>query len=145
MKIHDEDSSRSILVATDGSPASKSAAYVACYVASILQWSIHALYVVDATQAFDIYGDYGQEWGRWRRGVSNRARIIGFREWGTMALAEIEELCRIMKVPASGEMILGDVATTILKSSARHCLLAVGRRGNLHSQDLDYLGRNFRT
>jgi len=133
-----------ILLAVDGSPSSKAAAYDAVQVSSALGWNIHALYVVDAAQVFEMYSDSSQELGKLGEQISNEQPITLFEEQGTLTLAEIDELCQERSVPVTTEMIFGGVPETILKSADRFDLLALGRRGNHHVKDPHHLGHNFR-
>ena len=133
-----------ILLAVDGSPSSKAAAYAATQIASVLRWNIHAIYVVDAAQVFEMYSDPSRELNKLNGEISNEHLITLFEEQGTLTLAEIDELCQEMNIPVTTEMIFGGVPETILGVSKQFGLLAIGRRGNHHSQDTHYLGRNFR-
>jgi len=134
----------SILLAVDGSPSAKAAAFTAVEVASTLNWNIHALYVVDAAQVFEMYSDSSQELNKLGGEISNERLITLFEEQGMLTLAEIDELCQEMNVPITTEMIFGGVPETILEVSKGFNLLALGRRGNNHISDSQHLGRNFR-
>ena len=134
----------SILLAVDGSPSAKAAAYAATQVASALRWNIHALYVVDAAQVFEMYSDSSQELGKLGEEISNEQRITFFEEQGTLALTEIDAMCQERDVQVTTDMIFGGVSETILKSAEQFALLALGRRGNHHLKDTHHLGNNFR-
>lgn len=134
----------SILLAVDGSSSAKAAAYTAAQVASVLEWKIHALYVVDAAQVFEMYSDASRELGQLGGEFSNEQPVTLFEEQGTLSLIEIEEMCQNMNVPLTTEMIFGGVPETILEASKHFSLLAIGRRGNHHETDGHHLGGNFR-
>jgi len=134
----------SILLAVDGSPSSKAAAYVASQVASTFEWNIHAMYVVDAAQVFEMYSNPSQELSKLDGEISNERLITLFEEQGSLTLAEIDELCQEMNVPVTTEMIFGGVPEIILEASKQYRLLAIGRRGNHRAQDSHRLGHNFR-
>ena len=134
----------SILLAVDGSPSAKAAAYAATQVASTLNWDIHALYVVDAVQVFETYSDPSRELGKLGNEISNQHLVTLFKEQGMLTLAEIDVLCQEMNVPITTEMIFGGVPETIIEASKRFSLLAMGRRGNQHVENTHHLGSNFR-
>ncbi len=79
-----------ILRAVDGSRAAKSAAYAVARIASTLQWQIHAQYVVDLSQTFELFADSSPETGRPEDNLSNAERAKAFRQRGTLALNEVE-------------------------------------------------------
>ena len=144
MKDTQQFKPNNILLAVDGSRSSKAAAYAATQVASALKWKIHALYVVDAAQVFEMYGDTSQELGKLGGEFSNEEPVTLFEEQGTLSLIEIEELCQNMNVPVTTEMIFGGIPETILNASKQFGLLALGRRGNHYERDGNHLGGNFR-
>ena len=134
----------SILLAVDGSSSAKAAAFEATQVASALGWNIHALYVVDAAQIFEMYSDTSRELSKLGGEISNEETITLFEEQGTLTLAEVDELCQEVNVPVTTEMIFGGVPETILEASKQFGLLALGRRGNHLVKDHHHLGHNFR-
>ena len=107
----------SILLAVDGSPSAKATAYAAAQIASKMQWRIHALYVVDVTQVFDPYSDISQELSELGEEMPYEQKVKLFEEQGTLALAEIEDLCEQMNVPITTEMVFGGVPVNILQIS----------------------------
>jgi nucleotide-binding universal stress UspA family protein len=143
MKNTQEFKHDSILLAVDGSPSAKAAAYAATQVASTLNWNIHALYVVDAVQVFETYSDPRKELGKLEGEISNERLITLFEEQGMLTLAEIDELCQEMNVPITTEILFGGVPETILEVSKQFSLLALGRKGNHHDKDSHHLGWNF--
>ena len=136
--------SNSILLAVDGSSSAKAVAYAAAQVASALEWNIHALYVVDAAQVFEMYSDTSRELSKLGGEISNEQLVTLFEKQGTLSLIEIEELCLEMNVSLTTEMIFGGVPETILEASKHFSLLALGRRGNHYERDGHHLGGNFR-
>jgi len=133
----------SILLTVDGSLPSKSAAYAATQIASAMGWRLHALYVVDVTQVFEVYSDTTRELSELGDEVLHEQQITLFEEQGTLALAEIEGLCQEMNVPVTTEMIFGGVSNIILKAARQYSLVALGRRGNRHKKNIQHLGSNF--
>ena len=133
----------SILLAVDGSRSAKAAARAAARIAFAMDWKIHALYVVDATQVFEMYTDTTKELSELGEDLPNEEKITLFEEQGTLALAEIEELYQQMDVPLTTEMIFGGIPETLLEAAKAYCMLAIGRRGNRHEKDKNHLGSNF--
>lgn len=134
-----------VLLAVDGSPSAKSAAYAVAQIASGLQWGIHALYVVDIPQVFDMYGSARQELSQ-LEGVlpAKRRRVTLFKEHGTLALTEVRGICEAMHVPITTEMLAGNTTEIILSHASNYSLLGLGQRGNRHKDDREHLGSNFR-
>jgi nucleotide-binding universal stress UspA family protein len=135
--------SKGILLAVDGSPSAKATAYAAVQIASEMQWCIQALYVVDVSQVFNPYNDISKELSELGEEMPYEQKETLFEEQGTLALAEIEELCQQMKVPVTTEMVFGDVSDTILEASEGYNLLAIGHMGNRHAKENNHLGSNF--
>ena len=108
-----------------------------------MQWRIHALYVVDVTQVFDPYSDISQELSELGEEMPYEQKVKLFEEQGTLALAEIEDLCEQMNVPITTEMVFGGVPVNILQISEEYDLLAIGHMGNRHAEEKRYLGSNF--
>ena len=144
MATNQPSKSDSILLAIDGSMSAKGAALAATQIASVMQWSLHAVYVVDSTEAFDLYSDIVPELGELRNDVPDERKITLFEEQGTLALAEIIGMCQRVNVPITTEMVMGNTQNIILDSANQYNLLALGRRGNRHETDTQHLGSNFR-
>lgn len=132
-----------ILLAVDGSPSAKAAAFAAIQIASETRWHLHALYVVDITQVFDPYSNVSQELSELGDEMPFEQKVKLFEEQGTLALAEVEELCQQMSVPVSTEMVFGGVPVNILQISKGYDLLAIGHMGNRHAKEPKHLGSNF--
>jgi len=120
----------SILLAVDGSSTAKAAAYAATQMATVLQWGINALYVVDVTQVFEPYGNTSKELSELGDEIPHEQKISLFKEQGSFALMEIEDICQQMHVPLTTEILFGGVPDIILQASKGYNLLAIGRRGN---------------
>ena len=133
-----------ILLAVDGSHPSSSAARAAAWIAKSLHWSIHAVYVVDAAQVFEMYGDTTPELSEFGTQVPDEQQFDLFKEQGLLALAEVESLCQLVDVPVTTELIFGGVPHVVLESARQYQLLALGRRGNRHENVSQHLGSNFR-
>jgi len=132
-----------ILLAVDGSPSSKAAAYAAIQLASKMQWDLHALYIVDVTDVFDIYTDTSKELSELEEETLRERKVGLFKEQGSLALTEIEGICQGMNIPVTTEIRFGGVPEIILKASKGYSLLSIGRRGNRHVKDSKHLGSNF--
>lgn len=134
-----------IYLAVDGSPSSRSAAFVAAQIAAIKHWSLHAVYVVDITQAIDMYGDIEQELSELGDEIPQSDRPISLlKEQGNLALMEIKGICNSLNVPLTTDMIAGSTSTIVLETSSEYSLLALGRQGNRHQGESQHLGSNFR-
>jgi len=90
-----------ILLAVDGSPSSKAAAYAAIQLASKMQWDLHALYIVDVTDVFDIYTDTSKELSELEEETLRERKVGLFKEQGSLALTEIEGICQGMNIPVT--------------------------------------------
>jgi len=134
-----------ILLAVDGSPSSRSAAYAAAKIAFARTWSIHALYVVDIAGALGPYTPIDRELSELgNERPENEQRLTLLEEQGTLALEEVKGICESLHVPLTTELVAGDIPTVILDSVHRYNLLALGRRGNRHKGEFEHLGSNFR-
>lgn len=136
------ENAKDILLAVDGSVSAKSATNIAVKFASALQWSIHAEYIVDVTQVFEIYGSTDQELSELDNYEPDRKHIKLFEEQGNLVLDEVESLCLQKKVSVTSDMIFGGIPNLLLDASKKYGLLALGRRGN--RREHDSLGTNFR-
>ena len=133
-----------ILLAVDGSPSSRSAAFAAAQIASAKQWGMHAVYVVDITQAVDIYGNIDQELSELGDELPERGqRISLLEEQGNLALVELRGICSSLNVQLTTDMVAGNISTIMLETAPQYSLLALGRQGNRH-KDSQHLGGNFR-
>lgn len=141
-KIQQHDSGK-ILLAVDGSSSAKAAAYAAAQIAPALRWDLHALYVVDVTQVFEIYRDTSQELSEFGEEIPHEQKVALFEEQGALALAEIKALCQERRVSVTTEMLFGGIPEIILKKSQDYNLLAIGRLGNRHLKDPRHFGSNF--
>jgi len=143
MDSDQESKSNSILLAIDGSIPAKAAAIAAAQIASWTHCSLHALYVVDVTQIFEIYSDTSRELSELDEEIANDQKVSLFEKQGALALAEIEGVCQQMEVPLTTEIVFGGVSDIILKNIEGHTMLALGRRGNRHGKGKQRLGSNF--
>ena len=143
MKKAQKTISDSILLAVDGSQSAKASALVAAQVASAMHWGLHALYVVDVTDVFDIYTDTSKELSELGEEMLSEQKVRLFKEQGSLALAEIEGICQGMDVPLTTEISFGGIPEIVLKTSKGYNLLAIGRRGNRHKKEAKHLGSNF--
>ena len=134
-----------ILAAVDGSPSSRSAAYAAAQMASLLHWSMHALYVVDLTEALEPYNPINRdlsELGDERPEGEKRLTLL--EEQGLLVLEEVRTMCEKYTVSVTTEMMAGDIPSIILDAAGQYDILALGRRGNHHNGEMNHLGSNFR-
>jgi nucleotide-binding universal stress UspA family protein len=145
MNEHKQTDPGKVLLAIDGSPSARSAAYAAAQLASVMHWGLHALYVVDITQVYDMYGNVQRELSELESDMlPTQRRITLFEEQGTLALTEVQGVCEALNVSITTEMIAGNVADIILDNAPKYKLLTLGQRGNRHPGDSEHLGSNFR-
>jgi nucleotide-binding universal stress UspA family protein len=142
--IEKEEPTNRILVATDGSPAAEAAASIAIQVAAGQNLVVHGLYIVDEVLALDnAYADFRQELGA-ATAITSRTQLLGQLEaQGSVVLESLESQCGSAKVPATTEILFGGVPELVLLQAGKAQLLALGRRGHGHADDVDHLGRNF--
>lgn len=139
------NASEAILVAQDGSRAAKATADVAIFIAKSLALSIQGLYVVDEPLIMDTYARHRRELGISEKSLS-RAELVSRSEFqGLEAMEWLKIRSQGAVVPVAVKMLAGGVPQLVLREAASSRMLAMGRRGHGHSEDIDHLGRNFRT
>ncbi len=134
-----------ILLAMDGSPASKIAANAAIQIAKQRNLLILGLYVVDEAFISDPQSDILAELGMKEKPTSKADLLSRFVLQGESALVWLEKSCRESDVMASTNLLFGSVTETIIKEAAQATMVALGRRGHSHITDNDQLGLNFRS
>ncbi len=137
------NSSKTLLVADDGSPAAQAAANVAIQIAQSRDLLVRGLYIVDEALILDTYADYRRELGGGPEISSRDDLITWFKKQGESALRELEARCQAAQVAATTDLLFGGVPEMVLREAGQAQLLAVGRRGHGHTGDSGYLGRNF--
>jgi nucleotide-binding universal stress UspA family protein len=136
------ETSHTILVATDGSPAAHTAASAAIQVAKALHLVIEGLYVVDELLTLDPYADYQAELDGEQ--VSSRSDLVArFEQQGAAALRQLEAESRTQGIPTTVEIEIGGVSEVVLQRAKQAQLLVLGRRGRGHHDDSGHLGRTF--
>jgi nucleotide-binding universal stress UspA family protein len=141
-----------ILVANDYSLESRAAADAALQIARIRDLAIQGLYVVEEVLALDTYANYHAELSVLSNGSNaggreptSRAELVSwFENQGKLALHWLETVCAEAGVPVTTKLLAGGVSELILRDAAQARLLAIGRRGISHKDDLESLGHNFR-
>ena len=88
------DSSATLLVADDGSPAAQAAANVAVQIAKSRDLLVRGLYVVDEALILDTYADHRRELGNVPEVTSRDDLIAWFKKQGESALRELEARCQ---------------------------------------------------
>jgi nucleotide-binding universal stress UspA family protein len=136
--------SNTILVAIDGSPASKSSARTGIEIAQRDGMGIRGLYVVDEVLVMDGDINYRGELDEDIKIPAGKDMTGLFEEQGEKALAWLDERCQRANVPYTYDMIFGGVTDVVVRESKEADLLALGRRGRGHADDIDHLGRMFR-
>jgi nucleotide-binding universal stress UspA family protein len=139
-----QNHTNTILIALDGSPASKIAAETGVYFAKILQFAIRGLYVVDIDLVveplfMDSYIQSNRNNDEWSSQTSDEI----LHRQGEELLAWLEEICIFEGIPFSMDIKRGDVSELLLQEEADCELVTLGRRGLTHSGDKDELGRYF--
>ena len=136
--------SQKIIIALDGSLVANNAADVAIEIAQAESLLIEGLYIVDEPLVFDPYANYSRELGSDRK-VNSRSQLIDlFETIGLETLTGLEVKCKSKGVAVTTNMYLGNVPDLILENAKGAFFLALGRRGNSHVNDIDYLGEYFR-
>ncbi len=137
------DTSRVVLVATDGSSTAQGAINVAVHIARSLDLEIRGLSVVNETLMLNPYADYDREFAARDQPTSHDELLDSLKQRGREALDWLEERCQAENVPVSTDLILGGVPETIIHQARGVGMLALGRRGHGHSDDSGHLGSNF--
>jgi nucleotide-binding universal stress UspA family protein len=143
MSSNINNSSKTLLVADDGSPAAQAAANVAIQIAQSRDLLVRGLYVVDEALILDTYADYRGELGGGPEIGSRDDLITWFKKQGESALRELEARCQAAQVAATTDLLFGGVPEMVLREAGQVQLLAMGRRGHGHTGDSGYLGSNF--
>ncbi len=134
-----------IVIAQDGAPDALVAEDIAIQIAQSQNLSVHGLYVVDETLALNTYADYRHELESDRESASRAELLIRLEEQGNAVLQMLEARCQAAGVPVTAELLAGGVPEMVLRESKQARLLAIGRRGHGHEDDVHHLGQNFRT
>jgi nucleotide-binding universal stress UspA family protein len=144
---------KTIVVAQDGSPAARAAANTAIHIAQHLKLEVRGLYIVDESMILDTYVDHFSELRRTRfvsqlnggGTLHSRNDLVDIlAERGHSTLRWLKDRCRIARVNANSELLVGGITTMILRKSRNAFLLALGRRGLRYAGDPHRLGHHFR-
>jgi len=146
-----EHGSPYILVANDDSSGARAAAKAACQIARAQDLAIRGLYVADESLALDTYASYQDELpilpdtNDYGREPKSRAELMRwFENQGTLALDWLQTAGKEAGVSVTTKLLAGGVSELVLRDAAQARLLAIGRRGHSHKDDLASLGHNFR-
>ena len=140
-----------ILVAADNSSEARAAANAALQIAQKQNLAIQGLYVIEEALAFDTYANYHTELpvlsiatNGSDREPSSRAELMNwFEKQGKSALRWLETACEEGGTPITTKLLVGGVSELILRDASQARMLAIGRRGHGHKDDLKSLGRHF--
>jgi len=136
--------SQKIIVASDGSRTARNAVEVAVQIARAEALLVEGFYVVDEPLIMEPYTAYTKELGS-DHGVASRANLIDwFEKRGNVVLDQLQEQCASQEVPVITEVLLGGIPELILDKAKQITFLALGRRGQTHADETNYLGKNFR-
>lgn len=149
---NEECKSPYFLVADDHSRDARAAAKVALQIAHGQDMAMRGLYVVEESLALDTYANYHVELqdlsilrnGRVREPSSRAELMSWFENQGRIALNWLETAGAEAGVPVTTQLLAGGVTELVLRNAAQAQLLAIGRRGHAHKDDLESLGHNFR-
>lgn len=144
MKQEELKSLNKILLAIDGSEISLSTTRTAIQLAKLLSAEILGLFVIDEELVLNGYADYNKELGTEELSLSRIEKKALFENKGHDVLQWMKSKCQESGVRVTAEIGLGGVREVILSQAQEASFLAIGRRGNGHSDSTDYLGRNFR-
>lgn len=134
-----------ILLGVDGSTAARDAALTSLNLARALDWSAHALYVVEESLVMDPYANIHPELAGTAEPHSREERLAWLQEQGERALAWVVEQAAMCGILVKTEIIFGGMPDILLKEVEKAAVLAVGRRGNGHAGRSEHLGHHFRT
>jgi nucleotide-binding universal stress UspA family protein len=135
---------KKIVVALDGSVTAQNAAEIAMHIAKTETYLVEAYYIVDEPMILDPYTDYAKELGKDLEVASRSQLIEQFETLGFSILDQFQTTCGERGVPVITKVLVGGVPEMILERSQDISFLALGRRGNSHTSNTDYLGENFR-
>jgi nucleotide-binding universal stress UspA family protein len=143
MQSESMETSPFVLVATDESACSESAADAAVRLAAALDLSVRGIYVVDVNLVMEPYLSLRAELGDDSGLMTREDWMRRFEAFGDGALAELKASCQAYGRPFSGEVVFGGVNELILKDSTNQSakLVAMGRRGR--TTDGSALGTHF--
>lgn len=132
-----------ILLTLDGSEMSWNTASTAIEMAKILGIDIFGLYVIDEGLVVDDYADYQKELGVQEPSLSRVEKAALFENKGKVILKRLTSWCHDSGIRVTTEIGLGGVGEMVLKQAQGASILAIGRRGNGHADNPDYLGKSF--
>lgn len=135
---------KKILLALDGSKISENTTSAAIQVAEMLSLDISGSYVIDEELVIDDYADYKKELGIDEPPSSREDRAALFGRRGHEVLEWFRSKCKECSLGMTIEIGMGGVPEMILNQAQEASLLAIGRRGNGHPDEPEYLGKNFR-
>ncbi|MGD8586870.1 MAG: universal stress protein [Chloroflexota bacterium] len=141
----DENNLDVILVALDGSRPSQTAASLAIEIAQREKLLIQGLYVVDGVLVMDPYASLEEEEGIQQSDLlrsDERANLLEAQ--GDAVLHWLEDRCLAVGVPVETDLMFGGMPDMIISRAQTSRLLAIGRRGHGHPDDVSYLGHNLR-
>ncbi len=133
-----------ILLALDGSEISRNTANTSIEVAKLFCLKILGLYVVDEELVVNDYADYQKELGLEKLSLSRPKKEALFETRGREILQWLKSRCEESGVRVTTEIGVGGVWDMTLIHAKEASLLALGRRGNGHPAEPNYLGTNFR-
>jgi nucleotide-binding universal stress UspA family protein len=133
-----------ILIATDGSQPSRTAARAAIQIAKKQAIAAFGLYVVGSRIVMNDGAALKSELNGEVESIETDDLVDQFRVQGDEALNWLEELCLEEGVIVSSEILFGGIPEMINERSKHASLLSIGRRGHLHGDDPLTLGENFR-
>jgi hypothetical protein len=113
-------------------------------VAKLFCLKILGLYVVDEELVVNDYADYQKELGIEELSLPRPEKAALFETRGHEVLQWLKSRCEESGVRVTTEIGVGGVPDMILNQDKEVSLLALGRRGNGHPAEPDYLGTNFR-
>lgn len=135
-----------ILVALDGSRPSRAAASIAIQIAQHEHLAIHALYIVDPLLVVETKVNLEDELGyRPSEVITSDEAAKLLETQGDEALRWIEDLCRAAGVQVEAELIFGGIRDLLIPKAEEAQMLAIGRRGRTHRDEVGQLGSHFPT
>jgi nucleotide-binding universal stress UspA family protein len=133
-----------ILLAIDGSGISRNTAITSIELAKLFCQEILGLYVVNEELVVNDYADYQKELGLEELSLSRSEKAALFETRGHEILQWLKSLCQESGARVKTKIGLGGVGEMLLEQTQKASILAIGRRGNGHSDSSNHLGKNFR-
>jgi nucleotide-binding universal stress UspA family protein len=133
-----------ILIATDGSLPSHTAAKAAVQIADTQNQKVIGLYIVGERKIMLDDSAYKTELSLDTKPVARSDLVKQFKNQGDIALDWLTSLCASSNVSVTTDIIFGGIPEMVLEKAKLVKIIALGRRGHSHRTISYELGGNFR-